>query len=67
VWTEEVGVITGELELRSVRADDGSFTAQIRYVGALDWYTPRGGRAQLHDPRDHESVHHLLVNVLNHG
>jgi hypothetical protein len=66
VWTDEVGTITGELELRTVCTDEGSLTARVRYVGALDWYTVRGGQAQLHDPRDHHAVHTLLVNVLHH-
>ena len=65
VWTEEVGTITGELELRTRLNDDGQLTVQVRYAGALDWYTLRGGHTRLHDPRDHEPVHTLLVNVLN--
>jgi len=66
VMTDEVGVITGELELRSTRAEDGSVSVFVRYAGALDWYTPTGTAGlRLHDPRDHPPVHALLVGVLH--
>ncbi|MGQ0775986.1 MAG: hypothetical protein ACT4NY_16455 [Pseudonocardiales bacterium] len=65
VWTDEVGVITGELELHSTCTENGSVSIRVRYVGALDWYTVTGTTGiQLYDPRDHEVVHALLVNVL---
>nr|WP_191243925.1 hypothetical protein [Amycolatopsis deserti] len=64
VWTEEVGTITGALELRTTCDGNGDLVAHVRYSGALDWYTVRGGRARLHDVRDHDPVHTLLVNVL---
>jgi len=66
VMTDEVGVITGELELRSVCAEDGSLTVLVRYAGALDWYCVTGtsGR-RLRDAGDHEPVHALLVGVLH--
>ncbi|GAA5010438.1 hypothetical protein [Actinopolymorpha pittospori] len=63
--TEEVGVITGELELRTVCTEDGSVRTLVRYAEALDWYTVRGADARLHDPRDHEALHSTLVNVLH--
>jgi len=67
VWTDEVGVITGELELHTVCGENGSVTVRVRYVGALDWYTVTGTTGtQLHDPCDHEVVHTLLRNVLQH-
>ncbi|WP_190822239.1 hypothetical protein [Saccharopolyspora pogona] len=65
VLTNEVGVITGELELRTTCTDDGALRLAIRYVGATEWYTVRGENYRLHDPRDHEVVHRLLVNVLH--
>ncbi|WP_131766123.1 hypothetical protein [Candidatus Protofrankia californiensis] len=64
VWTDEVGTITGALELRTI-CTDGEVVARVRYAGALDWYTLTGGRTRLHDPRDHQAVHELLVNVLH--
>lgn len=67
VWTDEVGVITGELELHTTCAENGSVTVQVRYAGALEWYTVTGSTGiRLHDPRDHDVVHALLVNILRH-
>ncbi|MGD6816349.1 hypothetical protein ACQCVE_04630 [Metabacillus sp. 113a] len=64
VMTAEVGVISGELELRTACGDDGSLTLAIAYVGAEEWYTLPGDPYRLHDPRDHEVVHRLLASVL---
>lgn len=58
-------MITGELELRTVCADDGSVRVRVRYAAALDWYTVHGGAVQLHDPRDHQPLHTMLANVLH--
>jgi len=64
--TDEVGVITGELELRTICAEDGALTVLVRYAEALDWYTVTGSAGiRLHDPRDHEAVHVLLTGVLH--
>lgn len=64
VMTDEVGVISGELELRTTCHDDGTLALAIRYVGAEEWYTLPGKNYRLHDPRDHEVVHRMLVAVL---
>ena len=66
VMTDEVGAITGELELCRECAEDGLVSVLVRYAGALDWYTVTGtGDLQLHDPRDYEPLHALLVGVLD--
>ena len=62
--TEEVGVISGELELKTTCREDGTLELTITYVGAAEWYTLPGKDYKLHDVRDHEVVHQLLVNVL---
>ncbi|AEI42861.1 hypothetical protein [Paenibacillus mucilaginosus] len=64
VMTVEVGVISGELELRTTCDDEGALTLAITYVGAEEWYTLPGEHYRLHDPRDHEVVHRMLVTVL---
>lgn len=64
VMTAEVGVISGELELRTTCEDDGALTLAITYVGAAEWYTLPGENYRLHDPRDHEVVHRMLATVL---
>jgi hypothetical protein len=65
VMTEDVGVITGELELRTVIGPDGAVTAKVRYAGAEEWYRLRGGQCKLADAADHAAVHSLLAGVLN--
>ncbi|TDC26743.1 hypothetical protein E1265_03455 [Streptomyces sp. 8K308] len=65
VMTREVGVITGELELHTGAAEDGTLTMRIRYAGAAEWYTVDGGPYRLHDPRDHEVLHEIVVNLLH--
>ena len=65
VMTREVGVITGELELHTGAADDGTLTLRVRYAGAAEWYTIDGGPYRLHDPRDHEVLHEVVVNLLH--
>ncbi|WP_404460640.1 hypothetical protein [Sutcliffiella horikoshii] len=64
VMTNEVGVISGELELRTTCTEDGALTLAITYVGAAEWYTLPGEEYRLHDLRDHEVVHRMLVKVL---
>jgi hypothetical protein len=64
VMTNEVGVISGELELRTTCDDYGNLTLNITYVGAEEWYTLPGENYRLHDIRDHEVVHRILAKVL---
>ncbi|MGD6803432.1 hypothetical protein ACQCVK_12505 [Rossellomorea vietnamensis] len=64
VMTSEVGVISGELELRTTCDDNGNLTLAITYVGAEEWYTLPGADYRLHDSRDHEVVHRMLAKVL---
>ncbi|MGA9233040.1 MAG: hypothetical protein WBV68_13415 [Exiguobacterium oxidotolerans] len=64
VMTNEVGVISGELELRTTCQEDGTLELAISYVGSTDVYTLPGKDYQLHDVRDHEVVHRMLANVL---
>jgi hypothetical protein len=65
VMTNEVGVISGELELRTTLADDGGLRLAVRYAGAAEWYTLKGTGSRLHDQRDHPVVHEMLINVLS--
>ncbi|MGB8000311.1 MAG: hypothetical protein WCF60_09530 [Anaerobacillus sp.] len=64
VMTEEVGVISGELEMVTSCDKEGDLTLRITYAGAEEWYTLPGKEYRLHDVRDHEVVHRLLVSVL---
>src|SRR4051812_39883891 len=64
VMTDEVGVITGDLTVRS-EVRDGKVTVHVQYKEADEWYVLTGGRATLKDPADLEAVHTIVVAVLN--
>jgi len=64
VMTVEVGVITGELTLRS-ELDGGKLTIRVQYLEAAEWYVVQGGEATLKDPADLEAVHAIVVGILN--
>jgi hypothetical protein len=65
VMTNEVGVITGELTVRTEVADTGKLTVHVQYKEAEEWYVLTGGRATLKDPADLDAVHKIVVGILN--
>lgn len=67
VFTDEVGVITGEVTLRTEAGKDGKLVVRVQYKDADEWYTVTGGRCTLRDPADAEAVHTLVVGVLARG
>ena len=64
VMTDEVGVITGDLTLRTDYAD-GKVTVNVQYKDAEEWYVVTGGKAELKDPADAAAVHKIVAGVLN--
>ncbi|GLY05188.1 hypothetical protein Acsp01_55670 [Actinoplanes sp. NBRC 101535] len=64
VMTDEVGVVTGELTLRSELAG-ADYTLRVQYKEAEEWYVVTGGKATLSDPADLDAVHGLAVGLLN--
>jgi len=64
VMTNEVGVITGDLTLRTDYAD-GKVTVHVQYKDAEEWYVVTGGKAELKDPADAAAVHKIVAGVLN--
>jgi hypothetical protein len=64
VMTDEVGVVTGELTLRSAIAD-GSVVLTVQYKEAEEWYAVTGGKAPLADPSGLDAVHQIAVGLLN--
>ena len=64
VMTNEVGVITGDLTLRTEYAA-GKVTVHVQYKDADEWYVVSGGKAGLKDPADLEAVHKIVVGLLN--
>jgi hypothetical protein len=64
VMTDEVGVVTGALTLRTELAD-GEVTLRVQYKDAAEWYAVTGGRATLADPTDLDAVHAVAVALLH--
>ena len=64
VMTDEVGVVTGELTLRSAFSR-GKVTLSVQYKDAEEWYAVTGGRSKLADPSDLDAVHGIAVALLN--
>jgi hypothetical protein len=64
VMTDEVGVITGDLTLRTEFAD-GQVVVRVQYKDAEEWYVVTGGKAGLKDPADVAAVHAVVVGILN--
>ncbi|HLV57640.1 MAG TPA: hypothetical protein VKY81_02005 [Natronosporangium sp.] len=65
VMTDEVGVVTGELTLRTERFPDGEVVVRVQYRDAAEWYTVTGGRTRLVDPADLDAVHAVAVGLLD--
>jgi hypothetical protein len=66
VMTDEVGVITGDLTVRTEVADDGSVRTLVAYQGALDWYTISGAPTAL-GGKDLDAIHAQLVERVTRG
>lgn len=66
IMTDEVGVVTGELTLRS-SLDELTLAVvlSVQYRGADEWYTVTGGRCQLVADADFDAVHELAVALLH--
>lgn len=64
VMTNEVGVITGELTLRT-EVSGGKVTVRVQYKDADEWYVVTGGRATIKDPADVEAVHKIVTGILD--
>lgn len=64
VMTDEAGVVTGELTLRTELAD-GRVTMRVQYREADEWYTVTGVAATLKDPGDLDAVHGVAVALLH--
>jgi hypothetical protein len=63
--TDEVGVITGDLTLRSEIDAAGSFVVKVQYKDAGEWYVVTGAKGHLNDPGDLAAVHSVVAGILN--
>lgn len=64
VMTDEVGVVTGDLTLRT-ELHDGDAVLRVQYKDAAEWYAVTSGRAALADPADLAAVHTIAVGLLD--
>jgi hypothetical protein len=64
VMTVEVGVITGDLTLRSELTGE-KLTIRVQYLEAAEWYVVQGGKATLKNPADLETVHKIVAGILD--
>jgi hypothetical protein len=68
--TDEVGAITGELELQTRATQDGGIEVMVRYAGAQDLYTVSGSpvRAASLSERagqaEHRATHERILETL---
>jgi hypothetical protein len=65
VMTDEVGVVTGDLTLRTEVDDQSNVVVRVQYKDADEWYTVSGARATLADADDIEAVHAIALGLLN--
>jgi hypothetical protein len=67
VMTEEVGTVTGDLNLRTEATLDGQVVLRVQYLGAEEWYTVAGGRYRLANPARAGQLHQAAVDLLTRG
>jgi hypothetical protein len=65
VMTDEVGVVTGDLTLRTELDASKAATLRVQYKDAEEWYTVTGGHCKLKAAEDLDAVHTLAVGLLN--
>ena len=64
VMTDEAGVITGELTLRT-ELSGATVTLRVQYKDADEWYVVTGGTTKLQNPADLDAVHADALALLN--
>ena len=65
VMTDEVGVVTGDLTLRTDLDDSGNVTLSVQYKDAAEWYKVTGAKAHLNHPKDIDAVHGIALGLLH--
>lgn len=63
--TDDVGVITGRLTVRTTVNDHGDVVVHVQYKDADEWYEVRHGGVHLADPADLDAVHAIVVGLLD--
>lgn len=61
IMTDEVGVITGDVEIESSLSDSGEAAAHCRYDQANEWYVVTDAARALHSGEELKEFHEELV------
>lgn len=64
--TVEVGVITGDLTVRTTRRTDGMVDVAVQYTGADEWYALQGSPATVPDG-ELEEYHERVLDEVQQG
>jgi hypothetical protein len=65
VMTDEVGVVTGKLTIRTEVSDALEAVLHVQYKDADEWYVVTNGRTQLSAAADIDAVHAIAVGLLD--
>jgi hypothetical protein len=65
VMTDEVGVVTGDLTVRTEVDDARNVVVKVQYKDADEWYIVTGAKTHIADPQDVDAVHAIAVALLN--
>jgi hypothetical protein len=67
VMTDEVGVVTGDLTLKTTVDSGGAVTQFVQYQQADEWYRLTGAPDRIPDGGDIEALHTATVTRLARG
>jgi hypothetical protein len=67
VMTDEVGVITGDLTLRTEVDEQGGVVQRVQYKDADEWYVVTGSRTTLPAGQDIDAIHAEAVARCHRG
>jgi hypothetical protein len=62
--TDEVGAVTGDLEIATRLLDAGLLDVHVRYAGAEEWYTVTGSPVSIGDRSSSDDLHERVVKYL---
>jgi hypothetical protein len=65
VMTDEVGVVTGDLTIRTELDDSLAVTVRVQYKDADEWYTVTNGRTTIACAADLDAAHAIATGILD--
>jgi hypothetical protein len=64
LMTDEVGAVTGDLEIATRLLDPGLLGVYVRYVGAEEWYTVTGSPVSVDELSSLDELHDRVMKYL---